>query len=241
MDRNKKLSERAQASVAHAFRGYKQRYALTRLQWLLALAQQTPGAGAQATTEDARRLSERLAIFAGFDHRTFKPLSPQQIARLLADVLKGIRTISSGKRWDLTERLTRRVQPGRRIIQTHLFYGGEDLGAAVRWNAQEMAAEQIKRIAQCTAPKCERLFIRRKAATFCSAKCAGRARFARYYAGHKHELSRLRRKRYGERVKLEDKPQATAAESNAGEEKAGAAGKFPSPGRGFASRPGRHE
>ena len=204
MDRKKRLSARAQASVAHTFREYKERYALTRLQWLLELAQQTPAAGAQVTTEDARRLSERLAVFAGFDHRAFKPLSPQQIARLLTDVLKGIRTISSGKPWAITERLTRRVQPGRRIIQTYLFYDG-DLRAAVRWKAQEMAAEQIKRIARCAASNCERLFIRRKAATFCSAKCAGRARFARYYASHKHELSELRRKRYGQRVKQEDK------------------------------------
>jgi hypothetical protein len=204
MDRKKRLSARAEAFVAHAFREYKERYALTRLQWLLALAQQTLGAGAQTTAEDARRLSKLLAVFAGFDPRAFKPLSPEQIAELLGEVLAGIRTISSGKPWDLTEKLTRRVHPGRRIIQTYLFYGG-DLGAAVRWKAQEMAAEQIKRIARCAAPNCERLFIRRKTATFCSSRCAGRARFARYYASHKHELSELRRKRYGQHVKREDK------------------------------------
>ena len=212
MDRKKKLSARAQASVAHAFREYKERYALTRLQWLLALAQQPPGGGAQTAAEDAR-LSKLLAIFAGFDPRAFKPLSPEQIAELLRQVLAGIRMISRGKPWDLTERLTRRVQPGRRIIQTYLFYGG-DLRAAVRWKAQEMAAAQIKRIARCAAPNCERLFIRRKAATFCSAKCAGRARFARYYASHKHELSELRRKRYGQRVKQEDKHLRTTRKKN---------------------------
>jgi hypothetical protein len=204
MERKKKLSARAQASADHAFREYKERYALTRLQWLLALAQQTPGAGAQTTAEDTRRLSERLAVFAGFDPQAFRPLSRQQIAKLLAQILNGVRTVSSGKPWNLTERLTRRVQPGRRIIQTYLLYDG-DLGAGVRWKAQEMAAEQIKRIARCAAPNCERLFIRRKGATFCSAKCAGRARFARYYAGHRHELSKLRRKRYGESVKQENK------------------------------------
>ena len=203
MDRNKRLSARAQTSVDYAFREYKERYALTRLQWLLAVAQQTPAVDAQNTAEDARRLSARLAEFAGFDPQAFKPLSPPQTAKLLAQVLNGIRTISSGKPWDLTERLTRRVQPGRRVIQTLLYDG--DLGAAVRWKAQQMAAEQIKRIARCAAPTCERLFIRRKAATFCSAKCAGRARFARYYAVHRHELSKLRRKRYGESVKQKNR------------------------------------
>lgn len=203
MERKKKLSARALASVDHAFREYKERYALSRLQWLLALAQQTPGADAQNTAEDARQLSARLAVFAGFDPQAFRPLPPQQIAKLLAQVLNGIRTISRGKPWNLTERLTRRVQPGRRIIQTLLYDG--DLGAAVRWKAQQMAAEQIKRIARCAVPNCERLFIRRKAATFCSAKCAGRARFARYYAEHRHELSKLRRKRYDESVKQKNR------------------------------------
>jgi hypothetical protein len=206
MDRKKKLSARAKASVGHASREFKERFALTRLQGLLKLAQQPHGTGAQITAARARRASESLVIFAGFAPQAFKPLAPQKIAKLLADVLKGIQKISNGKPWDLTERLTRRVQPGRRIIHTRLSYGG-DLGAAVRWKTQEMAAQQISRIARCTAPKCERLFIRRKAAAFCSSKCAGRARFARYYASHKQELSELRRKRYGERVKQEDKHQ----------------------------------
>lgn len=204
MDGKRRLSARAQGSAEHARREYEQRYGLTRLQWLLEVAQLRPGAGAQITTKDVRWLSEHLAIFAGFDPRAFKPLPLNQIAKLLGEVLAGIQTVSSGKPWDLTERLTRRVQPGRRIIQTYLLYGG-DLGAAVRWKAQEMAAEQIERIARCAAPNCERLFIRRKAATFCSSKCAGRARFARYYATHQHQLNELRRKTSRARVKQEDK------------------------------------
>jgi len=208
MARKQKLSARARSSADHASREFKERYALTRLQWLLDLAQEPPGSGAQNTAEGAQRLAKLFAAFAGFAPQAFKPLTPQQVRKLLADVLEGIQKISRGESWNLTERLTRHVQPRSRIIQTHLSYGG-DLSAAVRWNAQEIAAEQIARIARCAAPHCERLFIRRKAAAFCSSKCAGRARFARYYAGHKQELSELRRKRYGERVKQEHKHRRT--------------------------------
>jgi len=204
MNPKKRLSARAPASVAQGFREVKKRYALTRLQWLLKVAQESQGASPQITDESVRQLSEPLAGLAGFGPQAFKPLEPRQIAKLLADVLKGIQKISNGKPWDLTERLTRHVQPVRHIAHSHLSYAG-DLGAAVRWNAQELAAEHISRISRCAAANCGHLFIRRKAATFCSSKCAGRARFARWYTNHKHELSERRRKRYGQRVKQEDR------------------------------------
>jgi hypothetical protein len=204
MNRQKRLSARAPASVAQGFREVKKRYALTRLQWLLKVSQESQGNSAQITAEGVRQVSELLAGLAGFGPQAFKPLEPRQIAKLLADVLKGIQKVSNGKPWYLTERLTRQVQPGRRVIRTHLSYGG-DLGAAVRWNAQELAAEHISRISRCAAANCGRLFIKQKAATFCSSKCAGKVRFARWYTNHKQELSELRRKRYVERVKQQDR------------------------------------
>lgn len=204
MARKQELSARAKSSADHAFREFKERYALTRLQWLLDLAQEPLGSGVQNTAEGAQRLAKPFAAFAGSAPQAFKPLTPQQVRKLLADVLEGIQKISRGESWNLTERLTRHVQPRSRIIQTHLSYGG-DLSAAVRWNAQELAAEHISRISRCAAANCGRLFIKRKAATFCSSKCAGKARFARWYTNHKQDLSELRRKRYDERVKQADK------------------------------------
>jgi hypothetical protein len=181
---------------------FKQRRELTLLDGLLRLIR-LPHEEFVRHRAQARILSDRLAIFSNFAPARFKSLSARQIERLLSEVRRGVQCLRTGRPWEVTVSASIRVQPAPNAEpRVHVQYT-KDLAAAFLASAIQRVATHYKYIAECAAPNCGLLFVKRKAGRYCSAKCSQRVRSSRYYEQHREELSRRRHDAYVERIRRE--------------------------------------
>jgi hypothetical protein len=189
--------------VERAFRDYQARLALDRLRWLLDLIQVPSEQLEKYSRKETRYLSDRLAILSNISPGTFRPLGSSDISKLLNEVSEGIRGLRAGKPWDVTVNLNVRVDPRQRSASGIGLYYTRDLSSALRWSVVQFLEFHRGRIAECTAPGCRRLYVKRKAARYCSTRCSQRVRSSRYYDRHSTELSERRHDLYVRQLKRE--------------------------------------
>ena len=200
MDRDLEREKREKPIVRQGFRKYREAEALRRLGFLLGLIQ-IKTEEFQKHKKQERNLSDRLAIFTQSAPEAFRPLHTTEIVKVISEIRAGIEALHAGKPWTITATLTGQIQPGRRTgVAPRPHYAG-DLAAAVLWSAYELVGAQGERIAQCQAPECRTLFVKRKRGLYCSPQCSQRVRSAHYYEKHKDDLNKARRQQYQERDK----------------------------------------
>ncbi len=172
------------------------------MQWLLELIQ-LPPEEFDKHQRQARNLSDRLAVFSDFSPKRFKPLRSAQIARLVSEIRAGVHDLRVGKPWEVRVSASIRLQPVRKGNPQVKLHYTDNLAAAFLSSAIQRVGSQYERIAECEAPGCRRLFVKRKVRHYCSQKCSQRMRSSRYYELHREELSKRRHDSYVGRIKRE--------------------------------------
>jgi hypothetical protein len=109
---------------------------------------------------------------------------PQKLRPILAELEKSLRRLVREKIW----RLESPREPAAFTIvrkfknrkQTDALFGSLDASLALLFKVDELIALEGGRVEQCAASDCGRLFVKRKAAIFCQARCNDREKKRRW-------------------------------------------------------------
>jgi hypothetical protein len=180
---------------------------IQRLRWLLQFAE-LASERASLSRKDVARWTAELFTFAyaaGYQpqppprknrEEATGTLNAEEIIELARQMKQAITKLVAGETWAvwLSSGLMAQLTSPQKGPPRALWAGAYD--AIVILTARELLAAESHRIAKCSGPGCDRLFVRRKRGAYCSKRCSQRARTLRYLSSLSSEKKRQMRHDY---------------------------------------------
>lgn len=156
---------------------------LSRLGWLLDLLNRASESIAQSSAAEVHNLENEAVVFCepigSFAFSRSSRLTASQIAELTQEIRDVVSAILLGATHDFQiPTVTLAVIPN----SPSRYMGSPE--AIFRLAVAKLIETDGYRIRRCARPGCDRLFVRRKRALYCSKRCSQLEQFARYVRRH---------------------------------------------------------